>query len=81
MVALSFEINLNPAIFLILVYTGFKVSDFASMATVTFMLPPLLRKPNTKINISGNAILKTTAEGLLKIERKLALVMASIALI
>jgi hypothetical protein len=45
------------------------------------MLPPLLRKPNTKINISGNAILKTTAEGLLKIERKLALVMASIALI
>jgi len=33
------------------------------------------------MNISGNKILKTTADGLLKIERKLALVIASIALI
>jgi hypothetical protein len=43
--------------------------------------PPLLKKPNTKINISGNAILKITADGLLRIERRLALVIASIALI
>jgi hypothetical protein len=33
------------------------------------------------MNISGNKILKTTADGLLKMERKLALVIASIALI
>jgi hypothetical protein len=33
------------------------------------------------MNINGNRILKTTADGLLNIERKLALVIASIALI
>jgi hypothetical protein len=50
-------------------------------ATFTLIFPPLLKKPNTKMNISGNKILKTTADGLLKMERKLALVIASIALI
>ena len=33
------------------------------------------------MNIRGKAILKTTADGLLKIARKLAFVMASIAVI
>jgi hypothetical protein len=42
-------------------------------------LPPPI-KPKTIINTNGKTKLKTTAEGLLKIERKLALVMASIAL-
>ena len=42
------------------------------------LLPPI--KPKTIIKTKGNTKLKTTAEGLLKIERKLALVMASIAL-
>jgi hypothetical protein len=62
-------------------YTGFNVSDLVSIATFTLILPPLLRKPNTKINISGNAILKITAEGLLNIERRLAFVMANMAVI
>jgi hypothetical protein len=45
------------------------------------ILPPLLKKPKTRININGNAMLKITAEGLLNVERKLAFVIASIALI
>jgi hypothetical protein len=45
------------------------------------ILPPLLRNPNTRIKISGNAILNMTAEGLLNMERRLALEMASMALI
>ena len=61
------------------VYTGFNVSEPLSMATVTLILPPLLKKPNTKIKISGKAMLKITAEGLLNIERKLAFVMANMA--
>jgi hypothetical protein len=36
-----------------------------------------LRKPNTRINIKGNKKLKITAEGLLNIERQLALAIAS----
>ena len=43
--------------------------------------PPPQKKPNTKIKIRGKAMLKTTAEGLLNIERRLALVMANIAVI
>ena len=42
-------------------------------------LPPPI-KPNTIINTKGKTKLNTTADGLRKIERKLALVMASIAL-
>ena len=61
------------------VYTGFNVSEPLSMATVTLILPPLLKKPNTKIKISGKAMLKITAEGLLNIERRLAFVMANMA--
>jgi hypothetical protein len=38
-------------------------------------------KPKTKIKIKGKAILKTIAEGLLEMERKLAFVMASMAFI
>jgi hypothetical protein len=41
--------------------------------------PP--RNPKTRINISGNARVNTTAEGLLVMERKLAFEMASIAVI
>jgi hypothetical protein len=51
------------------------------MATFALILPPLLRKPNTKIKISGKAMLKITAEGLLNIERRLAFVMANMAVI
>jgi hypothetical protein len=57
------------------------VSALGAKATFTLMFPPLLKNPNTKINISGNKILKTIADGLLNIERKLAFVMANIALI
>ena len=38
-------------------------------------------KPKTKMNIKGNAKLKTTADGLLKMALKLPLVIASMALI
>jgi hypothetical protein len=73
--------KLNPVIFLIDAYTGFDVSDLGSIATVTLILPPLLKKPNTKIKMSGKAMLNTTAEGLLNIERRLAFVMANMAVI
>jgi hypothetical protein len=43
------------------------------------IFPPLLIKPKTKIKIMGKAILKTTAEGLLNVDFKLAFVMASMA--
>jgi hypothetical protein len=55
------------------------VSDFGSIATFTEILPPLLRKPNTKIKIKGKAMLNITAEGLLKMDLKLALVIANMA--
>jgi hypothetical protein len=42
-------------------------------------LPPPI-KPNTNINTNGNTMLKTTVEGLLSIDLKLAFEMASIAL-
>jgi hypothetical protein len=51
------------------------------MATFTLILPPLLKNPNTKINIKGKAMLNITADGLLKVDFKLAFVIASIALI
>jgi hypothetical protein len=59
---------------------GLEVSDCAVKATLTdiFPLPPM--KPKTKMNISGKAMLKRTAEGLRKIARRLPLVMASMAL-
>jgi hypothetical protein len=57
------------------------VSALGANAAFTLIFPPLLKNPNTKMKISGNAILKITADGLLKIERRLALVIASIALI
>jgi hypothetical protein len=44
-------------------------------------MPPLLpTKPKTKIKIKGNTKLKTTADGLLKMDFKLPFVMANIAL-
>jgi hypothetical protein len=38
-----------------------------------------LRNPNTRMNIIGNKKLKITAEGLLKMDLRLALAMANIA--
>jgi hypothetical protein len=57
-----------------------EVSDAAVKATLTeiFPLPPM--NPNTRMKISGNAMLNKTAEGLRKIARKLPRVMASMAL-
>jgi hypothetical protein len=49
------------------------------MATLTEIFPPLLKKPKTKIKINGKAILNITAEGLLKIDLRLALVIANMA--
>ena len=43
----------------------------------TLPLPPI--KPKTRIKIKGKAKLNITADGLLKIARKLAFVIASIA--
>jgi hypothetical protein len=45
------------------------------------IFPPLLKKPKTSIKINGNAMLNITADGLLNVARKLAFVIASIALI
>ena len=43
-------------------------------------MPPLLpMKPKTRMKIKGNTKLKTTAEGLRKIARRLAFVIASMA--
>jgi len=42
-------------------------------------LPPLLRKPKTNIKIKGKTKLNTTADGLLKIDLRLALVIANMA--
>jgi hypothetical protein len=43
------------------------------------LIPPPLMNPNTNIKMSGNASVNTTAEGLRRIDRKLALEMASMA--
>lgn len=58
---------------------GLAVSDAGSTEILndTRLLPPI--KPNTSIKISGNARLKITAEGLRKMELKLAFVIDSIA--
>jgi hypothetical protein len=42
-------------------------------------LDPPLKNPNTKIKIKGKAILNTIADGLLKMDFKLALEIANIA--
>jgi hypothetical protein len=56
---------------------GLVVSVFLSKATLReIRLPPPI-KPNTRIKINGKAILKTTAEGLRKVARKLPFVMPS----
>jgi hypothetical protein len=61
---------------------GLDVSEPLSMAIFTEVLPlPPPINPNTKIKISGNAMLNTTAEGLRKIAFKLPFVMANMALI
>ena len=70
-----------PDIFRIAANTGLAVSDCEVKATLTEIFPLLPIKPNTKIKIRGKAILNNTAEGLRKIARKLALVMANMALI
>jgi hypothetical protein len=49
------------------------------MATFTLIFPPLLKNPKTKIKIKGKATLKTTADGLLKVDLKLAFVIESMA--
>jgi hypothetical protein len=56
------------------------VSALLSIATLyTFLAPESPINPKTRIKTRGNAKPKTTAEGLLKIARKLALVIANIA--
>ena len=60
------------------VITGFCRSDPGAMARSTFT-PPLPKKPKTRIKISGKARVKTTAEGLRIIDRKLAFARASVA--
>jgi hypothetical protein len=55
------------------------VSELWSIATFTDTFPPLLINPKTRMKINGKAILNMTAEGLLKVERKLALVIANMA--
>jgi hypothetical protein len=65
---------------LIAAYNALVVSDFTSIATFTLILLPLLKNPNTNMKINGKAILNTTAEGLLKVDRKLAFDMESMAL-
>jgi len=59
-------------------YNGLFVSVALSNATRTTGAVEL-RKPNTRIKINGKRKLKITAEGLLKIESRLALAMANMA--
>ena len=54
------------------------LSHFDETPTSSLIPPPPI-KPNTNIKINGNTNVKTTAEGLRVIERKLALLMANIA--
>jgi hypothetical protein len=59
-------------------YTGLFFSELLLTPSSTPNPPPPIN-PNTRINISGNNNVKTTAEGLRVMERKLALAIANIA--
>src|SRR3982751_7079437 len=61
-------------------YKGLSVSAFLLIATSRDMPPLSPINPNTSINTIGKPMLNITAEGLLKIECKLPLLIASIAL-
>jgi hypothetical protein len=61
------------------VYNSFLLEDAGSKVTLMTGVVEL-RNPNTRMKMMGNAKLKMTAEGLLKIDFKLAFAMASIAL-
>jgi hypothetical protein len=60
-------------------YMGFSVSQVLLTPTSIPDIPPPPIKPNTSINISGNAKLNMTADGLRNMDFKLALAMASVA--
>jgi hypothetical protein len=59
-------------------YSSFFVDDFSANATLITGVVEL-KNPNTRMNIIGNKKLKMTAEGLLKIDLRLALAMANMA--
>src|SRR5262245_29308800 len=59
---------------------GFCLSQSFLTATSTEK-PPLPMNPKTRIKTIGNASVNTTAEGLRKMERRLAFVIASMAVI
>jgi hypothetical protein len=61
------------------VYNAFLLEDAGSKVTLMTGVVEL-RNPNTRMKMMGNRKLKITAEGLLKIDFKLAFAMASIAL-
>ena len=72
--------NFNPSVFFKAAYNSLAVSALFSSTTLKFCLPlPLPIKPNTIIKMKGNTKLNTIADGLLKMERRLAFVIASIA--
>jgi hypothetical protein len=59
-------------------YSSFWVDDFSEKVTrITGVVE--LKKPNTRIKIMGKRKLKMTAEGLRKIDFRLAFAIASIA--
>jgi hypothetical protein len=61
------------------VYNSFLLDDAGSkVILITGVVE--LRNPNTRMKIMGNRKLKMTAEGLLKMDFKLALAMANMAL-
>jgi hypothetical protein len=61
------------------VYNSFALDEAGSKVTLITGVVEL-RNPNTRMKIMGKRKLKITAEGLLKIDFKLAFAMASIAL-
>ena len=60
-------------------YKSFVLAEAGSKVTLMTGVVEL-RNPNTRIKMMGKRKLKMTAEGLLKIDYKLAFAMASIAL-
>ena len=60
-------------------YNAFELVEAGSKVTLITGVVEL-RNPKTRIKMMGNRKLKMTAEGLLKIDFKLAFAMASIAL-
>jgi hypothetical protein len=61
------------------VYNSFLLEDAGSKVTLMTGVVEL-RNPNTKMKMMGKRKLKITAEGLLKIDFRLAFAMASMAL-